>query len=229
EILLGRARLAEINQARNAGGNIQLLSPLTKGNGCVFVTEAKVHRYVLPYSPAVAGIPEDANLVSIVRGVAQAAFRQVVGIHIAEIKVHGIVVIVAAGALREGLRRDELTCLHPELERVASSCPGCVIDGLVQILNRELRRVGVWAYLQPEVEEEQVGETVQTRERKIAGRGDVIKTVESYTQLVRKAWIKRVILSQRSQVELGWRREKEGRKRGSVVESHCTVVNVAAT
>src|SRR5260370_24169670 len=93
----------------------------------------------------------------------------------------------------------------------------------------ELRSIGVWADLQAEIEEKQVGEAVQAREAEIASRSRIGEAIESDTQLVGNARVESMEFSERSKMVLSGRREKERRQVCGVINADGAVVNVEST
>src|SRR6266436_556041 len=228
EVGFGSAGLAEVDQAGNTGGNVQLLGPFAEGNGGVFVAQAEANGQIAAQFPTVAGVPEDADLVAIIGGGAQATFGKIVWINVAEVEVHGVVVIIAARSLSKLLRRNELAGFHAEFERVIALGPGHVVNGLIEILNGELRSIRVGPDLQAEIEEKQVGETIQAREAEIARRSVIVEAIESDTQLVGNARVESMEFSDRSKMVLSGRRVKERGQACGVVNAHLAVVDVPA-
>jgi len=99
---------------------------------------------------------------------------------------------------------------------------------LIEILNRELRAVGIGPNLQSQVKENQVGKTIQSGEFKISGWSRGGKAIESYSQLVRDIGIEGMVFCERSQVKLGGRHLEESRQVRGVVYANSAVINVPA-
>src|SRR6266478_4834519 len=104
--------------------------------------------------------------------------------------------------------------------------PTHVVGCLIQVLNGELRCVGVRSYLKPQVDQLQIGEAVQALELETPCWGRVVEAVEADAQLVGDACAERMIFGQRDQVELARSGEEERRQRCVIVDPHRAVVDI---
>src|SRR5262249_3124280 len=93
----------------------------------------------------------------------------------------------AADALRERLGRNVLPAFPTELEVVDALGPTHVIQDLIGIDNRGLRRNGVGPDLRVQILIDlDVREHIQSRELEVTGRNVVVIAVESKTELVQQ-------------------------------------------
>ena len=134
-------------------------------NGRKLVAQAEVQREVWSQLPLVVGVSVNCLLVAVVSGVAHGTLGQVIRHRVIQVALQRGPLVIPARALGEALRADVLTIFSAELETVTPLHPAQVVDGLVGVLNRELRRARVRTNLYTvEFVDIDVGEDIQTWE-----------------------------------------------------------------
>ena len=114
--------------------------------------------------PVVVGVPVHGFLVAVIGHRALAALTKVIRRKVLQKELCGVVVVVAALALGEALRRNVPAIFAPELQSVSALRPADVVDALVEVLNGELRSLGIRPDLQAvatQVQQDEVGEGIQ--------------------------------------------------------------------
>jgi hypothetical protein len=138
-----------------------------------------------------------------------------------------IPVIVAAHALREGLRRNILAAVKPDLEAVRLVRVNDVVRDLVQVLDRRLRSIGVRAIVELVlVVDGNVREHSQTGVGIRPGWVRSLVAVVPETSFVGQVRRKGVVFAQRDQVVLVGQLQEEGPKFGTVIRLRDVVVDV---
>src|SRR6202022_2934567 len=97
----------------------------------------------------------------------RAALTEVIRRKVFQKELRGVVVVVSALTLGKALRRNIPAVLPPELQSVTSFGPADVVDALVEVLNRELRSLGIRPDLKTiatQVQQNEIGKGIQSRE-----------------------------------------------------------------
>ena len=98
--------------------------------------------------PSVIRVPVNGILVSVVGSRTGAALSKIVRCKVFEINLRGIVLVVAARALREALRRNIPAVLGSKLQVVFAFDPADVVDKLVEVLDGKLWGIPIRADIQ---------------------------------------------------------------------------------
>ena len=96
-------------------------------------------------------------------GAAEIALRQIFRNDVAKVRLQRLINVVAAFALNEMLRRNRTAAIKTEFDVVAAGAPAHVLNRLIRVLNRRLRRIRIGADVQAQVGfSRDVGESIET-------------------------------------------------------------------
>ena len=139
-----RLWFAKRKHARNIRNRVERLQPCRERNLLVNVIQSEIESEIWSDFPVVLNKSIEEMLIAVVGRRADSAFAKT-RLHVAQEEIEIRILIIASLALHKRLRRNDGAPVNAKLERMPAEAVGRLIDNLVAVLDRKLRRVLIWS------------------------------------------------------------------------------------